>query len=219
LIFRENRMRVLIVDPHVLVAEGLKHLLEPEFRVVSIEPDGSALVESLEKLRPDVVILDFSMPNLSPVDAGQKIKSTRGAAKLIFLATSCCASVAAEALRCGASGYVLKRDGIDEIRCAVRSAVRGESYVSPLVDRYEVELQRRSNFRNRRNSQTLTFREREILQLLIEGKSAKQIGCVTHIKPGTVSFHKYSMMRRLGIRTGAGLLEYAIRQGLSSTRP
>ncbi len=208
--------RLLIADDHKLLADACKNMLEPEFQVIGIETDGRALVQAAFTLKPDVVIADISMPLLNGLDAGEQIKKKLRAVKLIFLTMNNSAEVAAEAFRRGASGYVLKQSAAEELLAAVRNVVRGQSYLSPLIAKETV-----SYLLNRGKSLSdqprITKRQSEILQLLAEGMSMKQVANVLELKPGTVAFHKYRMMETLGFKTNAELLEYAIKRNMTSS--
>ena len=208
-----SRSRILIADDHRLVAEACKNLLEPEFDVVGIASDGRALVRAAAELRPDVAILDIAMPLLNGLDAGEQIKQKNRAIKLIFLTMSVAPDVAAEAFRRGASGYVLKHCSADELTVAVRRVLRGDSYLSPLITRDAVDFLLRSGatFHEKKR---ITGRQSEVLQLLAEGKSMKEVAYTLKLKPGTVAFHKYRIMENLGVKTNAELIEYAIRNNM-----
>ena len=210
-----NRPRVLIADDHKLVAEACKSLLEPEFDVIAVVPDGRALLQAAEELRPDVVILDISMPELNGLDAGEQIKHKNRATKLIYLTMALGPEVAAEAFRRGASGYVLKQCNAEELLIAVRRVLRGESYLSPLITKDTVEFLLRSGAAYEEEKR-ISSRQSEVLQLLAEGKSMKEIAYILQLKPGTVAFHKYRIMDILGIKTSAALIEYAIRHHMIS---
>jgi DNA-binding NarL/FixJ family response regulator len=205
-----HRARVLIADDHKLVAEACKGLLEPEFDVVGTVSDGRALLEAAAELRPDVVILDISMPQLNGLDAGEQIKQKIRGIKLIYLTMMLGPDVAAEAFRRGASGYVLKHCNAEELVLAVRRVLRGESYLSPAITKDTVEYLLRSEAVYKEQKH-ISGRQSEVLQLLAEGKSMKEIAFILNLKPGTVAFHKYQIMDVLGIKTSAGLIEYAIK--------
>ena len=211
-----HRSRILIADDHVMIAEAYKCLLEPEFQVVGIASDGRKLVESAIELQPDVVILDIAMPELNGLDAGERIKAAKRDTKLIFVTVASGVDVAAEALRRGASGYVLKHGEIEELRLAVRLALRGESYVSSLLDKDEINMRLRLG-KEFREDKKISLRQREVLQLLAEGKSMKEIAHILGIKHGTVSFHKYQIMDRLETKTTAALIEYAFRHNIAGS--
>ena len=205
-----NRSKVLIADDHVLVAEACKRLLEPEFDVVGIVSDGRSLLRVAAELRPDVVVVDISMPVLNGLDAGQQVKKKIPAVKLVYLTMSPGPEIAAEAFRRGASGYVLKHCSAEELVIAVRRVLRNQSYLSPLITRQSVEflLRTENGFHSKKR---ITDRQTEVLQLVAEGKSMKEIAYMLNLKPGTVAFHKYRMMETLGLKSSAELIEYAIR--------
>jgi len=210
-----HRARILIADDHVLVAEACKSLLEPEFEIVGMVADGRALLQAAADLRPDVVILDISMPQLNGLDAGEQVKQKNRAIKLIYLTMIQGPDVAAEAFRRGASGYVLKHCSAEELVQAVRRVLRGDSYLSPLITRDTVEFLLRSGAVYNEEKR-ISGRQSEVLQLLAEGKSMKEIAFILQLKPGTVAFHKYRIMDVLGIKTSAGLIEYAIKHHIVS---
>jgi len=204
------RCRILIADDHRLIADACKKLLEPEFDVVGVVEDGRALLKATAELRPNVVILDIAMPLLNGLDAGEQIKKRYRAIKLIFLTMTVAPEVAAEAFRRGASGYVLKHCSFDELVVAVRRVLRGQSYLSPLITQDTVSFLLRSNttlFGKKR----ISSRQSEVLQLLAEGKSMKEVAYSLNMKPGTVAFHKYRIMENLGCKTNAELIKYAIK--------
>jgi DNA-binding NarL/FixJ family response regulator len=210
---REQRAvaRILIADDHQLLADACKNLLEPEFLVAGIVTDGRHLADAVAECKPDIVLLDIYMPRLNGLDAGEQVKKKNPGIKLIFLTMTFAADVAAEAFRRGASGYVLKQSAGTELLLAVRKVNRGESYLSPLVAKETVTflLNMRKPFTEEKR---LTRRQSEILQLLAEGLSMKQVASVIDVKPGTVAFHKYRMMGMLNIGTNAELLGYALKQ-------
>lgn len=208
-----KRPRIVIADDHTLVAEACKNLLEPEFEVVATVSDGRALLEAAATLRPDVVIVDISMPLLNGLDASQQIKQKNPTTKLLFLTMSMAPDVVAEAFRRGASGYVLKHCSADELTTAVRRVLRGESYLSPLITRDAVDFLLRSGASLDQQKQ-ITARQSEVLQLLAEGKSMKEVAYILNLKAGTVAFHKYRMMELLGLKSTAALIEYAIKRNM-----
>src|SRR5215469_2684349 len=205
-----QRPRVLIADDHKLVADACKSLLEPEFDVVGVVTDGRTLMLAAEQLHPDVVILDISMPELNGLDAGEQIKHKSRSTRLIFLTMSLEPALAADAFRRGASGYVLKQCSAEELLIAVRRILCGESYLSSLITKDTVDFLLRSRA-TREQEKHLTIRQSEVLQLLAEGKSMKEVAYILQLKPETVAFHKYQIMNTLGIKTGAELIEYAVR--------
>lgn len=209
---RPPRPRILIADDHTLVAEACKKVLEPEFQVVAIAANGRDLLKLASELEPSVIILDISMPQLNGLDAGEQLQHLAPSCKLVYLTMNMAPDVAAEAFRRGASGYVVKSAAAEELVIAVRRALRSESYLSPFITRETVEFLLRSDqgFADKR----LTRRQSEILQLLAEGMSMKEIANTLNLKPGTIAFHKYNIMQILGLKTNAGLLQYAIKHHL-----
>lgn len=205
-----HRSRILIADDHKLVAEACKNLLEPEFEVVGIVSDGRALLQAALELRPDVAIVDIAMPQLNGLDAGEQIKQRNRAIKVIYVTMNVGPDVAAEAFRRGASGYVLKHCTADELIVAVRRVLRGESYLSPLITKDTVEFLLRTGA-TYSEEKHISGRQSEVLQLLAEGKSMKEIAYILQLKPGTVAFHKYRIMEVLGVKSNAELIEYALK--------
>jgi DNA-binding NarL/FixJ family response regulator len=209
---REQRpaARILIADDHQLLADACKSLLEPEFSVVGIVTDGRHVADAVAELKPDIIILDIYMPRLNGLDAGEQVKQKTPGVKLIFLTMTLAADVAAEAFRRGASGYVLKQSAGEELVLAVRKVNRSESYLSPLIAKETVTflLNKREPFTEEKR---ITKRQSEVLQLLAEGLSMKEVANIIDVKPGTVAFHKYRMMETLNISTNAELLGYAIK--------
>jgi len=210
-----HRARLLIADDHTLLAEACKHLLEPEFDVVGIVDNGRALLQLASELKPEIVILDIAMAQLNGLDAGKQIKHLLPATKLVFLTMNMSPEVAAEAFRRGASAYVVKTSAASDLIRAIRRALRSESYLSPDITKETVDFLLRSGT-SQSLEKTLTPRQNEILHLLAEGMSMKAIAAVLNLKPGTVAFHKYKMMERLGLKSNAELLQYAIRHHLGT---
>jgi DNA-binding NarL/FixJ family response regulator len=208
-----HRARLLIADDHTLLAEACKNLLEPELNVVGIADNGRTLLRLAVELKPEVVILDIAMPQLNGLDAGEQIKRLLPATKLVYLTMNMSPEIAAEAFRRGASGYVVKSSAAAELIMAVRRVLRSETYLSPLITKETVDYLLR-NGQSHAGEKRITHREREVLQLLAEGMSMKEIASILNLKPGTVAFHKYKIMERLGVKTNAELLRYAIKNHL-----
>jgi DNA-binding NarL/FixJ family response regulator len=206
-----NRPRILIADDHTLVAELCKRLLEIDFDVVGVVADGRALVQAAGKLRPDVVVLDVAMPILNGLDAGQQVKELLPAVKLVYLTMNPDADVAAEAFTRGASGYLLKTCAAAEMVLAVREVLRGKTYVSRALSQDTIDCLRWQHKKLVQEDERLTVRQREVLQLLAEGKVMKEVGAILHMSTRTVAYHKYRMMEVLGAKTSAELVKYAIR--------
>jgi len=205
------RARLLLADDHTLVAEACKKLLEPEYDVVAIVADGRALMRAAVELKPQVLVIDIAMPLLNGLDAGEQAKHALPEVKLIYLTMNTSPEVAAEAFRRGASGYLPKHAAASELLSAVREVLRGNSYLSPLIAKGTVNFLLRKKKLSAKPPH-ITKRQREVLQLLAEGLSMKEVGNVLKLKPGTVAFHKYRIMAILGIKTNADLLKYAIRE-------
>jgi DNA-binding NarL/FixJ family response regulator len=205
-----NRSRILIADDHTLVAELCKRLLDTEFDVIGVVSDGRALVHAAGELRPDVVVLDIAMPILNGLDAGRQLKEMLPSVKLVYLTMNPDADVAAEAFRRGASGYLLKTCAASDIVLAVRDVLRGKSYTSrALQDAIDSSRWQRKELVN--EEERLTDRQREVLQLLAEGKVMKEVGGILNMTPRTVAYHKYRIMEVLGAKSTAELVKYAVR--------
>jgi len=211
---RRNLPRILIADDHTLVAEACKKLLESDYEVVATVSDGRALVRAVSELRPHLVIVDVSMPLLNGLDAGQQARELIPSLKLIFLTMNHDADLAAEAFRRGASGYLLKTCAASELTVAVREVLRGKSYLSPMIAKDTVDFLLRQDKKLVDEAERLTERQREVLQLLAEGKCMKEVAAVLNLTTRTVAFHKYRIMEVLNIRTNAELVQYAIRNHL-----
>jgi DNA-binding NarL/FixJ family response regulator len=203
------RTRIILADDHTLVLDALKKLLEPEFEVVGTFADGRALVEAAPALKPNVVVLDISMPNMNGFNAGQRLKQLIPAVKLIYLTMNQDQDMAAEAFRLGANGYLLKNSAGSELVEAIRQVVRGGSYVTRLLTE-DVVGSYVTHFKNMKSSNHLTLRQKEVLQLLAEGRSMKEAAYILHVSPRTVAFHKYTMMEQLRIKSSAELIQYAL---------
>jgi len=211
---RRNLPRIVIADDHTLVAEACQKLLESEYEIVATVRDGRALVRAVAELRPHLVIVDVSMPLLNGLDAGQQAKELCPSVKIVFLTMNHEADLAAEAFRRGASGYLVKTCAASELTIAVREVLRGKSYLSPMIAKDTVDFLLRQDKRLVEESDRLTERQREVLQLLAEGKCMKEVAAVLNLTTRTVAFHKYRIMEVLNIRTNAELVQYAIRTHL-----
>jgi DNA-binding NarL/FixJ family response regulator len=205
-----TRPRILIADDHQMLLDAFTALLEPEFEVVGTVTDGRTLLDEFARLHPDVVLIDIAMPLLNGLDAGRQLKAARAGVKLIYLTMNADPDVASEALRLGASGYVLKSSAGLELKQAIHEALRGRSYITPLITRDVVG----SLIHQKAHRPDLTPRQREVLQLLAEGKSMKEVGAILDLTPRTVAFHKYRMMEQLRVKTSAELVTYAVKAGV-----
>ena len=200
--------RVLLADDHALILGAFEKLLSGECDVVGQVSDGRALIEAAEKLQPDVIVLDISMPNMSGLEAARQIRRQLPRVKLVFLTMYEDADLVAEAFRAGASGYLLKSSAVPELATAIREVMQGRSYVTPLVTGGLVG----SLLGVGQHATTeLTDRQREVLRLLAEGRSMKEVGTVLNLAPRTVAFHKYRMMHQLNVKSTAELIQYAVR--------
>src|SRR3954470_15470559 len=201
--------RVIIADDHTMLLEAFEKLLAPECDVIAKVTDGRALLAAVRDLHPDVVMLDIAMPLLNGLDAGRQIKQMDASIKLVFLTMNEDPDLAAEAFRAGASGYLLKRSAASELQTAIREVTKHRSYVTPLVTEGLMGsmLQPRDS---RQGAEQLTTRQREVIQLVAEGRSMKEVGQILNIAPRTVAFHKYRTMSQLNIKTTAELIQFAI---------
>jgi DNA-binding NarL/FixJ family response regulator len=204
------RPRIVIADDHLLMAQALEHLLAAEFDVVAIVGDGRALIQAAADLQPDLVVVDIGMPLLNGLEAGEQLHARHPQIKIIYLTQNRDTRLAAAALHRNAAGYLLKDAAASELVAAIRSALEGRCYVSPSIAGDIPDDVLSSDARTR----SLSAREREVLQLLAEGKSMKEVAAVLNISPRTVEFHKYRLMERLGVKTNAELVQYAVRTGL-----
>jgi len=209
-----NLPRILIADDHTLVAEACKKLLDSEYEVVGTVSDGRALVRAAVELRPHLIIVDVAMPLLNGLDAGQQVKEFLPSVKLVFLTMNPDADLVAEAFRRGASGYLLKTCAASELAIAVREVLRGKSYLSPMIAKDTVDFLLRQDKKRIDEEDRLTDRQREVLQLLAEGKCMKEVAGVLNITTRTVAFHKYRIMELLDAKSSAELVQYAIRNHL-----
>ena len=211
-----KKPRILLADDHKIVLEGLKSLLEPEFELVGTVEDGRALVAQAAKLRPDVIVADISMPGLNGIEAVRKIKKTDESVKVVFLTMHPDPTYAAGAFDAGASGFVLKHSASSELITAIKEAIRGRTYITPLIAGDLIRTYQGKDSPATPFVAELSSRQKEILQLLAEGKSAKEIGSILNISARTVEFHKYRIMEQLNIKSSAELVQYAIKHGLTS---
>ena len=209
-----KRARILLADDHKIVAEGLHGLLEPEFEVVGIVEDGRALVAQAKALAPDVIVADITMPLLNGIEAVLQLKKAEVAAKVVFLTMHQDATYAARAFEIGASGFVLKHSAPSELVTAIREALAGRTYVTPLIAKEVMQAYRDGAARQQEPSHKLTPRQREVLQLFAEGRSAKEVAAILKISPRTAEFHKASVMKLLRLDSTADLTKYAVRHGI-----
>jgi DNA-binding NarL/FixJ family response regulator len=206
-----NRPRVLLADDHRLLREAFARLLEPDCDVVGAVADGRALLAAADELRPDIVVIDVAMPLLNGLDAARQLKRAMPKVKVVFLTVSEDPEVAAEAFRVGASGYLLKNSAASELLLAIQEVSRGRSYVTPLATQGLIDSFIHNTSAGSKPAE-LSQRQREVLQLLAEGNTMKEIARLLKITPRTVAFHKYSMMEVLGVKSSAELIQFALKQ-------
>lgn len=205
--------RVILADDHRLMLDALKKLLEPEFAIVGEFGDGLELIRAAPQLNPHVIILDIGMPTMNGLTAGHRLKQLMPAVKLIYLTMTQDPDMAAEAFRLGANGYLLKSSAGSELVSAIRSVVRGGSYITPRMTE-DIVGSSITHFKNLKSANHLTLRQREVLQLLAEGRSMKEAAFILNVSPRTVAFHKYTMMEHLHIKSTAELVQYAFNSRL-----
>jgi len=203
-----------MADDHLLVAEALKSLLTPEFDLVGVVEDGRALVEAAGRLRPDVIVADITMPQLNGIEALVQLRQGGDSVPVVFLTMHRDVTFARRALEAGASGFVLKHSASVELIAALHAALEGKTYLTPQLAGEVLEAMQQGPERADDPIGALTPRQREVLQLLAEGQSAKQIATSLSISARTVEFHKYRMMETLGLRANAELIHFAIKNGL-----
>jgi DNA-binding NarL/FixJ family response regulator len=209
-----RRAKILIADDHRMVAEGLRGLLEPDFELVGIVEDGRAMLEAVEKLKPDVVVADVSMPLLNGIEALRQLKKKNKNIAVVFLTMHLDVNYAACALEAGASGYVLKHSAPSELITAISSALKGRTYITPFLAGKLLELHRNKPEGHLAGVEQLTSRQREVLQLLAEGHPVKEIAAILKISTRTAEFHKYSIMESLGLKSTAELVRFAVEHGI-----
>jgi len=209
-----QRPRVLLADDHLMVAEALKSLLAPEFELVGVVEDGLALLDAAATLRPDVIVADVTMPRLNGIEALARLRRLGDQVPVVFLTMHRDVSFARRALEAGASGFVLKHSASVELVTAIRAALEGKTYLTPQLAGEVAEALKRGPGPRRDPAGSLTPRQREVLQLLAKGRSAKEIATALSISTRTVEFHKYQLMEALGLHTSAELVHFAIKQGL-----
>jgi DNA-binding NarL/FixJ family response regulator len=210
-----KRARIILADDHTLILDALKNLLEPEFDVVGIFNDGMALVEGAPALDPNVIVLDIGMPTMNGLTAGERLKQLMPMVKLIFLTMDQDPDMAAQAFRLGATAYLVKNSAASELENAIRLAMRGCSYVTPLMTGGMVGSLI-DNFRRLKAPRQLTIRQKEVLQLLAEGRSMKEAAAILKVSPRTVAYHKYVMMEHLHIQSSAELIKYAMKSSFAT---
>jgi DNA-binding NarL/FixJ family response regulator len=206
-----RRPRIIIADDHLLVVEGLRRLLEGEFEIVGTTHDGRALLAVAERLNPEAILVDVSMPLLNGIDACARLRAVTPASRVVVLTMHADPSYAAEAFRAGAAGYLLKGSASSELVRALRAVLRGERYLARALPR---SILAPARLAGEARLGHLTARQREVLQLVAEGRSAKQIAALLRISVKTVEFHKARLMEQLDLRGTAELTRYAVQHGI-----
>ena len=213
-----KRTTILLADDHTMISAALQKLLEPEYEVIGRVGDGRSLVKTALDLKPDLVLADVGMPLLNGLDAARELKRLLPKVKIIFLTMNPDPFVANEAVRLGASGYLLKSSESEELLMAVHKALLGRTYVTPPIRRAMEEVFIRDPISLNKPAKELTGRQREVLQLLAEGRTMKEVSSVLDVSERTVRYHKYRIMDELGIRTTAELVQYALKHAIISPR-
>jgi DNA-binding NarL/FixJ family response regulator len=208
-----KRTRIILADDHTLLSDAIRYLLEPEFEVVGTFTDGLALLEGGQELAPDVVVVDIGMPFLNGLTAGERLKRLLPKIKLVYLTMNPDPDLAAEAFRGGGSGYLLKTSAATELVHAIREVLRGRFYLTPLMSK-DMVGSFVQNLKKRKPARELTLRQKEVLQLLAEGRPMKEVADLLNITTRTVAFHKYTMMDQLQLKSSAELIQYALRNSI-----
>lgn len=212
-----NRPRVLIADDHRLVLEGIESIVNPHCEVVGTTTDGRKLIAAASELLPDIILLDIALPLLNGIEAARQIKRQNQGVKIIFVTMQSSREYIREAFEAGASGYVLKQAAASELLNAIHDVQQGRFFVSPLVGNSASQNSVRLNQNPSKLFAALTSRQREVLQLVAEGKSAKQIAALLSISVKTVEFHKKHLMKQLNLHGSAELVRYAVEHGWVSS--
>jgi DNA-binding NarL/FixJ family response regulator len=213
----KSRPRILLADDHTMLLDAFRRLLEPRYEIAGAACDGRVLVALAASTRPDVIVLDISMPGLNGMDACALLRRKMPGVRLVFLTVNEDPDIAAEAIRLGASGYLLKSSASVELFTAIEQALAGKTYITPLVTK-GVPLSVFLGQAVKPGVEKLTARQREVLQLLAEGRAMKEIADLLHVTARTVAFHKYSIMEHLDLKTSAELVQYAIECGMLKKR-
>jgi DNA-binding NarL/FixJ family response regulator len=207
-------VRVLLADDHRILAEGLRSLLVPEFDLIGVVEDGHAMVEAAKALKPDVIIADISMPQLNGIEALEEVRKFNPNVRVIFLTMHRDVAYARRALEAGAVGFVVKHAALDELVLAVRAAAQGRIFVTPALAGEVLRTMKQNPLETADPVASLTLRQREVLRLLVDGLTTKEIGSKLHISARTVEDHKYRMVESLGVKGNAELIHFAIKHGI-----
>jgi DNA-binding NarL/FixJ family response regulator len=210
-----KRTRVLLADDHLMLISAFKSVLEPKYEVVGLVTDGRSLLEAAERLRPDIIVLDIAMPQLNGLDAARQLKQKNSDAKLVFMTMNQDPYIVGEAFRAGASAFLLKQEACSGLPSAIEQVLKGGTYASPQTSEGQINISLRDP-KDREHTPEPTARQREVIQLLAEGRSMKQVADTLKITKYTVALHKYTVMERLQIKSSAELVQYAIKRGIIS---
>jgi DNA-binding NarL/FixJ family response regulator len=205
-----KRTTVLLADHHSVLTDCLAHVLQPEFEVVGVACDGTAMVEMAKQHRPDVIVADTSMPRLNGIDAARIVRKELRSTRILFLTMHSDHFLVEQALRAGAQGFILKASGAQEFLKALRAVARGETYITPALAGDLISTLTTIGLRERQGDEPLTLRQRQLLQLVAEGKTMKEAAALMDISTRTAESHKYEIMRRLGLGTTANLIRHAV---------
>lgn len=208
------KARVLLGDDHALILEGLRNALQAQYEIVGLAKDGRALVQAAERLKPDLIVVDISMPLLNGFEAAKQIKKSLPHTRVIFLSQHLNPAYLKQALRLGASGYVLKAGATEELQQAIEAVLRGKTYITPSFGEDVIARLWNREGDLSEESEDLTERQREILQLIVEGRGNKEIADILHLSVKTIEFHRARIMAKLGVKTVAELTKAALQQGL-----
>ena len=210
-----KKPRIILADDHTILLDALRNLVEPEFDVVALCSNGRELIKAATELNPAMIVLDIGMPMMNGLNAGQRLKKILPTVKLVYLTMNQDPAMASEAFRLGASAYLLKTSAGSELIRALREVLLGGTYVTPLMTEGMVGSFVQT-LKSRKNTQQLTLRQKEVLQLLAEGLSMKEAAFILNVSPRTVTFHKYTMMDHLNIKSSAELIEYAMKSSVAA---
>lgn len=210
-----QRARLIVADDHLVIVEGISNLLLPSYEIVGTARDGRELIEAAQRLKPDVILLDISMPRMNGIEAARRVRRLLPATKIVILSMHSEPAYVREALRAGASGYVVKTAGSTEVIKAVEEVLQGRYYITPELAAIPTDVIRQARSARHTLPGELTPRQREILQLVAEGRGAREIAAVLEISMKTVEFHKSAIMSRLNLRSIAALTRYALEHGIS----
>lgn len=208
-----SKPRILIADDHALVLEGFRRILEEQYELVGAVEDGRALLDAAKTVQPDLVILDVSMPLLNGIDAAAQLKKLHPRVKIVIVTMHADRDYVRAAFEAGASAYLLKRSAVDELELAIRAVMAGHSYITPLITQDVVEVFLAKGSESQQRGTALTFRQREVLQLLAEGRTVKEIAALLKVSTRTVEFHKAQIMGQLNLHSTAELIKYALTHG------